>query len=230
MKKRIWLISDTHSRHSELVVPDNIDMVICAGDISNPRDPYRGQQEILNFCTWYSSLPIKHKVLTPGNHDTAFEHKLIDMATLYPSITFLVHEFVDIEGIKIFASPYTPTFGSGWAYNVDRHKIGKYWEVIPDNTDILVTHGPPKGILDLTQYGNASNGEGLVYFQCGCEDLLKRVKKIEPKYHVFGHIHTEANCPNSGTQRIVNCETTFVNASVVNLQYVKNNDGIVIEI
>lgn len=220
---KIWLISDSHCMHKDLIIPEGIDMVIHAGDFSNQRDAYRNQYEALNFLEWYKSLKVKYKVLVAGNHDTSIEKGLIDMRHYADDIIYLQNYSITIEGIKIYGSPYTPSFGTGWAFNVDRDKIHNHWSVIPDNTDILITHGPPKGILDLT-------ADGQSFFQCGCKALLDRVLDIQPKYHVFGHIHTELNCPNAGILQMQNCKTKFVNASVVNLDYDICNNGHVIEI
>lgn len=137
---------------------------------------------------------------------------------------FLRHEVKEVAGLKIFGSPYTPSFGHGWAYNIPRNKLDVYWKDIPTGVDILVTHGPPKGILDLTE-----NSDGTL-FQCGCKSLLNRVKEVKPRFHVFGHIHPETLCPNAGVLKVTGIETTFINAAVVNLQYEIDNHGIVIEI
>ena len=71
-----------------------------------------------------------------------------------------------------------------------------------------------EGILDLTKYDTRAGATGNSYFQCGCKELLDRVKIIQPKYHIFGHIHPETDCPNSGILKINNCDTTFINAAV----------------
>jgi len=214
---RIWFISDTHQKHGFLDIPDNIDMVLFGGDATNPKDPALNTNEMLDFLEWFNSLThIKYKVMIPGNHDTSIEKGMVSRGDIPESIIFLEHESVTIEGIKIFGSPYTPKFGTDWAYNVPRGKaIKSYWDEIPEDTRILLTHGPPKGVLDLTQYDSRLGNTGNSYFQCGCKDLLERVKIIQPEYHLFGHIHTEENCPNSGILQIQNCSTTFINGSVV---------------
>ena len=225
---KIWAISDSHNKEKFLKVPEGIDMVIFGGDAGTHRDPSLNANGVIDFLEWFNSLYIKHKVFIPGNHDTSIQRGLVDPKK-YPSITYLNHEATVIEGIKIFGSPYTPTFGTGWAYNVARHKLDQYWIDIPTDTDILITHGPPKGILDLTQYDSRAGADGKGFFQCGCKSLLNRIKVVEPKYHIFGHIHPESNCPNAATTKVRGIKTTFINACVVDLGYEVVNDGYVFE-
>lgn|SRR3990167_991001 len=226
---RIWCISDTHIRHSELVIPDNIDIVIHSGDMGTYKDPYTNEKGVRDSLEWLNSLQIKYKVVIAGNHDTSIERKLIKPKELYPDLIYLEHDFAMVEGLCIFGSPFTPSFGQGWAYNKARHKIGELWNDIPEYTDILVTHGPPLGILDHTECGAGSEERAVI--SCGDLSLLKRIKKLPSlKLHVFGHIHPEERCPNSGIMQLNGFETKFVNAAVVDLDYKINNNGIIIEI
>jgi Icc-related predicted phosphoesterase len=157
-------------------------------------------------------LDIQYKIFIAGNHDTSMEAGLIDK--IPDSLIYLRHESVIIEGTKIFGSPFTPTFGTGWAYNVDDDKIGLYWDIIPDDTDILITHGPPKTILDVS-YGGIN---------CGCKKLLHRTYVVAPKYHIFGHIHED------GGKTFEHGKTTYINAAVVDLSHKQVNNGHIIEI
>jgi Icc-related predicted phosphoesterase len=98
-------------------------------------------------------------------------------AMLKKVCTYLEHEFVEVEGIKIFGSPYTPEFYD-WAFMYKPQEGIHIWNIPHKEIDILVTHGPPLGILDQVQRGNT-----------GCLDLLNLIHKVKPKYHLFGHIH-----------------------------------------
>lgn len=220
---RAWFISDTHGKHDLLTVPKGIDAVFHAGDMGTYMDPYMNVNGMLDSLYWFRSLSIKYKVLIPGNHCTSIERGLIDKKE-FEGITFLNHEYAEIAGLKIFGSPFTPSFGTGWAYNVPRSKLAEYWKDIPKGLDVLITHGPPKGVLDLTE-----NIDGQLE-QCGCKSLLNRVVETKPRFHIFGHIHTESSCHNAGIQKVTSMETTFINASVLNLKYELDNNGIVIEI
>lgn len=207
---RVWHISDTHTYHEQLKIPEEIDMVFFSGDCSNPRDKFENEKEVRNFITWFSLLPIKYKIFVAGNHDTSIEKGLITKDNFEQAgIIYLENDFIEIEGIKIWGSPITPNFGTGWSFNKDRAVINRVWEHIPEDTDILVTHGPPRGILDASY-----NREGILEF-CGCSALKKRVLKIEPKLMLFGHIHNCEDIINAGTLKLSSYRTIFSNGSVV---------------
>jgi len=214
---KAWVISDTHTLHGFLDIPleDDIAMVIHAGDATNWKDPYLNNNEFKDFIEWYHSLHFPYKVFIPGNHDTSFE-KGMHKGQIPNDITILDHKLGNFGGIRIFGSPYTPTFGVDWAYNRARDKIGKAWQQIPEGIDVLVTHGPPQTILDCNQDGK----------EVGCKSLYTRVKEIKPRYHIFGHIHEQAG----RTLKEFNNPTTYINAATVNFKYQKINDGIIIDL
>ena len=208
---RIWHISDTHTYHNLLEVPTNIDMVIFSGDCSNPRDPYPNEVEVRGFIDWFASLKIQYKIFVAGNHDTSIEQKFVtseDFARR--NIIYLENEDVIIDGIKIFGSPHTPTFGYGWAFNKDRTKLDRIWRnIIDEDVDIVITHGPPKGTLDLS-FDRAGNLE-----RCGDKSLLNRVMEVNPKLCLFGHIHNHQDIINQGTMKLSGLDTIFSNGSVM---------------
>ena len=175
-------------------------MIIHGGDVSRMGKVH----EVEDFIHWFTSLDYKHKVFIAGNHDFYFEDYSMNFIQkkLPSDCHYLCNTGVELEGINIWGSPITPRFFD-WAFNEDRGKpIQKYWNKIPNNTDILITHGPPNGILDKT----TSN------INAGCEDLLKTVNKLKPKFHLFGHIH-EAYGKETLT------ETTFINGSLLDINY-----------
>ena len=196
---KIISISDTHGQHNSLELGFG-DMIIHAGDISGAGRAH----EVADFLDWFSNLNFKYKIFIAGNHDFFFEDSPGDAINqLIPEgVTYLNDSGIEIEGIKIWGSPITPWFFD-WAFNRGRgEEIKKHWDLIPDDTDILITHGPPQGILDKTVRGELT----------GCDDLLTRVRQINPKYHVFGHIH-------EGFGRLEYDKTIFVNASVLDERY-----------
>lgn len=208
---KILHISDTHSYHRLLNIPDDIDMIIHSGDFSNEYDVYKNEPETRDFIQWYANLNIKYKILIAGNHDSlAFNwSKEFKKDCKERGIIYLEHESVEIEGINIFGSPYTPTFGN-WYFMKSRHKLDKVWESIPDNTDILVVHGPPKGFLDL------SYSRDHILESCGCNAFKRHVlSRIKPKFVMFGHIHNNEDIINAGIMKLSNYETIFSNGSVV---------------
>lgn len=215
---KIWAISDTHGLHEELRIPRNIDTVIHTGDGGTYREPSLNEKPFRDFLDWFSELPMNNKIYSPGNHDTAFAARYIEPDE-YPKIQFLVNEVTMLDNNLIYASPYTPEFGVGWAYNMNSNVIQNNWEGIPDKTNILLTHGPPYGRLDVT------SGQSV-----GCPSLMRKVIKGLPdlKLHIFGHIHDEGTRNNYGMY--IEDGKVFVNASVVDLRHNVVNNGHIISI
>lgn len=206
---KILHISDTHGHHKQIVMPKDIDMIIHTGDASNQRDPYQNEYEMKDFLMWYEKLEVKYKVYIPGNHDTSIEKGLVTKFDFTSRFIYLLnHEYVKIENISIFGSPFTPTFGD-WSFMKDRVKISRVWEQIPEGMDIIAVHGPCKGILDLSY-----NRKNELEF-CGDSALGKKVKKLQPKLFLSGHIHNTENIVNTGVRKIQDCTTTFSNAAGV---------------
>src|SRR6056300_242080 len=201
---RIWHISDTHTYNNLLEVPTDIDMVIFSGDCSNPRDPYPNEVEVRGFIDWYRSLKIPYKIFVAGNHDTSIENKFVTKED------FEYHNIITSDGIKIFGSLYNPTCGYGWSFNKDRTKLERIWRnIIDEDVDIVITHGPPKGTLDLS-FDRAGNLE-----RCGDKSLLNRVMEVNPKLCLFGHIHNHQDIINQGTMTLSGLQTIFSNGSVM---------------
>jgi Icc-related predicted phosphoesterase len=210
MSLRILHVSDTHTYHDLLKIPSGLDVIIHSGDCSNPRDPYNNEPEVRDFIDWYKELPIKYKIYVAGNHDTSIEKKLVTKKDFEEAgIIYLENESVTIEGIKIFGSPHTPNFGN-WAFMKERTKLERFWRLaIDEDVDIVVTHGPPKGVLDKS-YDKNHNMES-----CGDKSLLNRILEVQPAYCLFGHIHNCKDIINAGMQKLSICDTWFSNGSVV---------------
>ena len=207
---KIWHISDTHTYHGLLEIPEGIDMVIHSGDCSNPRDPYNNEPEVRRFIDWFGDLPIKHKIYVAGNHDTSIEKGLVtDDDFDQKRIHYLENQTIEIEGIKIFGSPHTPQFGQ-WAFMKARNKLDRIWRIaIPEDADIIICHGPPRGVLDL-----AYDRNNLIE-RCGDKSLLNRVKEVQPILMLFGHLHNNNDIVNAGTRKLSGLDTIFSNGSVV---------------
>jgi Icc-related predicted phosphoesterase len=203
-------ISDTHGKHQKLILPKG-DVIIHAGDVSS-----KGQEnEIVDFLKWFSALDFEYKIFIAGNHDFYFERqKNTIIQQLIPSnIIYLNDSSTKIQGISIWGSPISPWFYN-WAFNRHRGEaIKKHWDKIPPNTDILITHGPAFGILDKTTRQDS----------VGCQDLLNKIKEIQPKFHICGHIH-EAY----GHEKQNNTE--YFNASILDENYNLKNKPIVFDI
>ncbi len=204
------IISDTHSQHDDLTIHiPKVDLLIHCGDSTNFKDPLRNQIEFEKFESWLVKLPIKHKILIAGNHDTWALKKYNKDKLKDHGIIYLEHEYYELNSVIFFGSPYTPTFGN-WNFMVPREKLSRYWEVLDEQRpDVLITHGPPKGILDRSH----DKQHKLEY--CGDSALLKAVIKHAPSVHCFGHIHNSKDNINSGVFKPTGYETTFVNASCI---------------
>lgn len=211
---RVVLISDTHLQHN-FSVPDG-DVLIHSGDAT-----WVGNvQEVSKFNNWLGTLPHPVKIFCAGNHDIGFERDPALFRSLISSAVYLQDEAYQLpNGMKVWGSPYQPEFGSGWAFNLSRYdgSLESRWARIPEDTNILITHGPPHGIGDLTtgEYGPPE--------KVGCYDLNLRVQKLtQLKLHVFGHIHCSYGVYKRG-------EVTYVNASICNERYKPVNKPVVID-
>lgn len=209
MELSIVHISDTHSKH-KLIPKDWLpvaDVIIHSGDIST-----RGYfQEIKDFLEWYSNLSqYTYKILIAGNHDFGFQDhptKVRELLNDYPDIIYLEDSGVEILGVKFWGSPWQPTFFN-WAFNLDRGlPLKEKWDLIPKDTNVLITHGPVKGYRDKVYNRYSTSGESV-----GCEDLLKVVLKIKPKLFCCGHIHCSYGIEE-------NENTIFSNGSILDEDY-----------
>jgi Icc-related predicted phosphoesterase len=219
---KCWLISDTHNHHSKLRVPHGVDIVIHCGDESDCGNAWLNEPEARDFFNWYSALDVNVKIFVPGNHSTAVEQGLI-RAEQYPEVRFLIHEQTELHGLVIFGTPYTPNFYN-WAYMRAREGLDVVWQSIPENVDLLISHGPPKGYMDMTR-----DFDTLDPIHVGSKSLTRHVtQRIKPMLHAFGHIHDEPGIRNFGV--IQDSTTTFVNCSCCNIAGKLVNHGLLLDI
>ena len=209
---RLVCISDTHSLHRRIPnVPDG-DVLIHAGDCLGAGT----LDNVEDLNDWLGTLPHRHKIVIAGNHDWVFQEAPEFARGALTNAIYLEDNGVEIEGIRFWGSPWTPTF-MDWAFMLDRGQaIRNRWKQIPDNTDVLVTHGPPKNIGDEASMG----------FKCqnvGCVDLLHRIEQLRLKAHIFGHIH-------EGYGEYILGGTRLVNASTCTVRYEPTNPPIVLDI
>jgi predicted phosphohydrolase len=190
---RLVLISDTHELHRELSVPDG-DILIHAGDFTMCS---RSMTAVGDFNAWLGELPHPRKILVPGNHEFFLEADPSKRSML-SNATVLINEETEIEGLRIWGSPVTPLYGGAFGLSSadDRRQL---YAQIPGNIHVLVTHGAPLGTLD------SPPGAG---FHNGCLELMEAVVRVQPKLHVFGHVH--------GAYGIFQADhTTFANAALL---------------
>lgn len=159
-------------------------------------------QEMLVFNEWLGTLPHKHKIYVPGNHDLNLEMNQPAAIKAMTNAVVLIDAFIEIEGLKIYGTPWTNQFGV-WSFMKADHKLEPTFSKIPEGLDILISHGPPYEILD-------ANDQGIL---CGSYSLQRAVFEKKPRFHLFGHIHESSGIKTIG-------ETTYVNASVLDDRYV----------
>lgn len=189
---KIVAFSDTHMLHDKVEIPGG-DLLIFAGDMS----VCKTVQDVTRFNNFLKTLPHPHKIVVGGNHDHLLAYSPETGRELLRDAVYLQDSSIIIEGIKIYGSPWQPTFNTKAcnAFALPRGKIiRRKWDLIPEDTDILVTHSPPCGIMD--------EDSGVSH---GCSDLLERVQHVQPKYHIFGHIHNHNGIESIGKTNFINC-------------------------
>lgn len=212
-RTRLVCISDTHNHHAAVRLPPG-DVLVHAGDVSGMGRP----REIEAFALWLREQPFAHKVVIAGNHDWLFEREPAVargiLAKGCPGVVYLEDGGVEIRGLRFWGSPWQPEF-CNWAFNIARREDrARKWAMIPADTDVLVTHGPPQGILDRTMGGDAA----------GCEALAAELGgRLKPRVHVFGHIHEAYGVVEKGG-------TAYVNASICTVGYQPTNAAVVREL
>lgn len=218
---RLVLISDTHNQHDRMVhsLPEG-DVLVHAGDMCMGGRIW----ELENTAEWLSKLDYKHKVVIAGNHDWPFVRDPVLAANVLKEagVTYLEESEVVIDEVKFYGSPWTPRFFS-WAFMKTRgEELAEVWKKIPEDTKVLITHGPPYGVQDLTLYPT-----GKPDTHAGDEALTKELltHRVRPKLHVFGHIHYSYGVYDKSMLM-----TTFVNAATVNEDYEPVNKPVVIEL
>ncbi len=207
---KIIAISDTHGRHDQIDVPGG-DVLVHAGDFC----AYGTLDEVTAFNDYLGTLPHKHKIIVAGNHDWPFERDPEQAQKILNNAIYLQDSGIVIDGVRFYGSPWQPEFFN-WAFNLPRGSaLAEKWAGIPDDTDVLITHGPPAGVLDRTSAG----------ISAGCVDLAGAVsQRIKPKLHIFGHIH-------EGYGLIDKQGTAYVNACCCDERYqIGSRTAVVLEL
>lgn len=197
---RIVFISDTHEQHDYIGKLPEGDILVHAGDFTM----HGTEEAVRRFDKWLAAQPFDDKIFIAGNHDRGHDLQPEYFEPLITNAHYLKNSGVTIKGLKIWGSPYTPFFHSDyWRFHTKTiEERQKLWSQIPRNLDVLITHGPPKQMLDLTREGDFA----------GDADLLIATLFKEPKIHVFGHIHEGYGMRRLGP-------TMFFNASLLDRAY-----------
>lgn len=211
---RLVCISDTHGDHDGLVLPQG-DVLIHAGDFT----AHGKREEVQSFMQWIGSQGFKHVLCIAGNHDTYPEQEpeqTLEFAQ-EQGVVLLNDSGCVIDGRFFWGSPITPRFHD-WSFMRDPGKdIEAHWNLIPQNTDVLITHGPPFGIMDGVKRlsGGVEN--------TGCPSLLEKVRQLSPVVHIFGHIH-------EGHGREEQAGVMFLNICTMNENYRIAHEPVVYEL
>ncbi len=208
---RIVCLSDTHNRQEQIDVPLG-DLLLHAGDCTMRG----GTEEVAAVGQWLRGLPHPEKILVPGNHDFLFADDLGKARELVEGqgVQVVVDEVVDLFGLRFWGSPWQPWFHD-WAFNLERGaELRERWDQIPSETDVLITHGPPHGVMDTVERGG---------MQVGCEELALRVDELSLSLHMFGHIHEGYGVQHHPSGRL------SVNASICTRMYHPSQRPIVLD-
>jgi Icc-related predicted phosphoesterase len=209
---KICIISDTHNKHKRLGNLPEADVIIHCGDMTS----MGRNHEIIEFMKWFGKLDqFKYKICIAGNHDWLFDtNRLIAYEKIPANVIYLEDKEVVLDGVKFYGTPVQLPF-CNWAFNKPEDRLIPHWQAIPDDVDVLITHQPPLSIFDLSVYDNKHTGSPSLYFEV--------VERIKPKVHCFGHIHS-----GHGVKIIE--DTTFINASNLDEDYMCVYDPVVVEI
>ncbi len=201
-------ISDTHGHHRSLSLPAG-DVLLHTGDISD----FGQEEEVLDFLEWLDSLDFQYKVFIGGNHDIFLEEYPEEILEMLPDkVIYLDNEGIEINNVFIWGSPEVPGM-HGWAFGkMKGQPMEEHWRYMPFDTQILMTHTPPYGILDKSNSWRSK----------GCSALLRRVQEIAPIFHVFGHVYA-----SYGQVEIDG--TTFINAAITNSGMDSINEPVVFD-
>ncbi|TDH67773.1 hypothetical protein CCR75_006567 [Bremia lactucae] len=224
---RVVCVSDTHGLHNDVLTIPKGDVFVHAGDFTDTGE----RSEVLAFNEFLGRLPHRYKLVIAGNHESSFDRAFYpkfwhqyghpqqydpnEVRALLTNALYLEDQAVLIEGFLFYGTPWQPEF-CNWAFNLPRgDALLEKWIRIPSNTDVLITHSPPMGHNDLVGHQHV-----------GCADLLREVEdRVEPKLHVFGHVHEGYGCSYSSDGTI-----TYINASLCTHDYEPVNQPIVFEL
>lgn len=201
---KILHLSDTHGAHHRLRELPEADVVVHSGDFCMVGE----EREALDFLNWFCDLPYRDKIFICGNHDSCLYGANID--GLDSNVHYLCNSGIEIGGLKFYG---VPMFMEDCVTN----RQTSFYNNIPADTDILITHSPAFGILDLD---DSIDGEFINY---GSEEILELVMKIRPRALLFGHVHRQHGLTEQNG-------IIFSNGAIMNDDYSQLNIPIIIEL
>lgn len=188
---KICFIADSHCQHRKLTIP-KCDLLIHCGDICTFQR--EDEQVLQDIDEWFAEIPAAQVIVVGGNHDFMLQQQQF----AFRHATLLQDSLIEVQGLSIYGSPWCPEL-RGFAYYASDEELIERWRAIPRDIDVLVTHTPPYGYLDLPSSGQA---------HLGCRHLRAELARIRPRVHAFGHVHASyGSCVHDDVQ--------FINAAVV---------------
>jgi len=238
---RLVCISDTHNVHEGMDIPYG-DVLIHTGDATVHGTP----QEVDRFLGWFAAQPHRSKILCAGNHDWFYQREpeavqrlLLQHQAPWPApgrgIIYLEDSGVEIDGIKFWGSPWQ-AWPKDWAFTKGGEGLRHVRGLIPLDTDVVITHGPPHGILDQIKACPPGEEQTPEHMHLGCEELKIRLAAVQPKASIFGHVHSGYGVAHRGTHAFPGVQsqsktTTYINASnCAGEKYVLANRPIVVDL
>jgi Icc-related predicted phosphoesterase len=195
---KIVIVSDTHDRHEELGVLRGDDLIHC-GD--SGLGFTGGADSVKRVDGWFARQRFELIIYVGGNHDFEVQARASRGERVFRHAFYLEDQVLTFGHLTFYGSPWIPEL-EHWAFFLPARELQKKWDLIPERTDVLIAHTPPRDVLDRNSRDKS----------CGCPDLARKVDLVKPRLHCFGHVHASAGVLLSRT-------TTFINASLVDGQY-----------
>jgi Icc-related predicted phosphoesterase len=215
---KLVCISDLHGH---LIDIPPCDILLLSGDITPTCDhsvSFQQQWLTYNFIDWRRRQPAKHFIYCAGNHDFYYEQAKYKSSRHEEMIAdptwmcYLQDDWIECCGLKIWGSPWQKPFFN-WAFNMQEEDMVKKWAAMPDDIDIIISHGPPYGYGDYVPHTYTNNGTMLPQGEhTGSPSLLKRIDEVQPAVVCWGHIHSQYGQWTRGS-------TKLINASIVDESY-----------
>ena len=183
----LGVIADTHRKHRQITIPPCDILIHCGDFCSFQREDVPTLEDV---DLWFAEAPARHILCVGGNHDFPLQSREFR----FSHAQLLEDRLVEIEGLTFYGAPWCPDL-SGFAYYASTPELIEKWRQIPSGIDVLITHTPAFGVLDLPTGGT---------MHLGCPYLRQELERIRPRMHVFGHVHASHGLHEGAGTRSIN--------------------------